>query len=272
MSRLSSEITQALESGSLAMPTLPDVAQNILHNSQADQLTAQSLARLVEEDPAIAANLVRISNSPLVGRPNHIADLATAIGLLGVSYCAQLALSLALKQLFHAQHKEVKQQLEQTWRHSSEQAALCMMMAKDLDASPGEAFLAGLLHQIGRLPVLRWYDQQQQPVQLDEALQQQAEVGQHLLEHWQFPVLLQSVPMIRNDLSDPVLYLDHPPEQQSQERVLDIVALASFFLEHRPVTEWPASAVLQRLDIAPDEASKAVQTWSSLAIQSKWQS
>jgi HD-like signal output (HDOD) protein len=272
MSTLSSEITQALEDGSLAMPTLPDVAQSILRKSQQDQLTAQSLARLVEQDPAISANLVRISNSPLVGRPNHIADLATAIGLLGVSYCAQLALSLALKQLFHAQHQEVKTELEQAWRHSGEQAALCMMMAKDLDASPGEAFLAGLLHQIGRLPLLRWYDQQQQPLELDALLQQQAELGQHLLQHWQFPPLLQSAPMIRDDLSDPVLYLDNPPEQQSQERLLDIVALASFFLKHRPVEEWPASAVLQRLDIAPDEASKTVQTWSSLAIQSKWQS
>ncbi|ASP39188.1 hypothetical protein CHH28_11085 [Bacterioplanes sanyensis] len=271
MSQLSNTIAQALESGEMAMPTLPDVAQNILRNSQSDLLTAQSLARQIEQDPAIAANLVRIANSPLVGRPNHIADLATAIGLLGVSYCAQLAISLALKQLFRAQKNIVKRELENTWRQSSEQAALCMIMAKDLDASPGEAFLAGLLHDIGLLPLLRWCDQQSDDHDLATLQHEQAPLGGHLLEIWQFPTLLQSVPMIRSDLSDPVLYLDQPPEQQSDERILDIVALASFYQANRDIKDWPASAVLQRLDIAPEEASKTMRTWSSLAIQSKWQ-
>lgn len=271
MSQLSDDITQALENGEMAMPTLPSVAESILRNSQSDMLTAQSLARQIEQDPAIAANLVRISNSPLVGRPNHIADLATAIGLLGVSYCAQLSISLALKQLFSAKKPEVSKALENTWRQSSEQAALCTIMAKELDASPGEAFLAGLLHQIGELPLLRWYDNHPEEGDLEQLLSQQARLGEQLLQQWQFPPLLQSVPMIRNDLSDPALYLDQPPEHQSDERLLDIVALASFYLAHNDIEEWPSCAILQRLDIAPDEAGKAMHTWDSLAIQSKWQ-
>lgn len=257
------QVMAEIESGALAMPTLPAMAQKILKASQSDSLTTESLAALIEQDPSIAAHLVRISNSPLVGCTTEVTDLRTAIGLFGLSYCSQLAISLALKQLFRAQKSTIHDLIAATWQDSSRLAALCMAMAKDYKINAGSAYLAGLLHKIGALPILRWLDQQED-IQLSKeeakALidDHQAELAEQLLRYWQFPESLCSVP--HNYLN-----MDH----NSKDKVdfTDLVASAYHFLSAAK-KDWQECSVLSRLEIAADDMQKRMMAWQSLAMQS----
>lgn len=251
------DILTAIEQGQLALPTLPSIAQKILRASHNDQLTSDHLAQLIEHDPAIAAQLVRISNSPLVGRPTHIADLPTAIGLLGVGYCSQLAISLALKQLFRARHDFIKHELESIWQHSNRISALAMTIAKALKVNPGEAYLAGLLQCIGALPLLRWLDKTDTPVEnIPNILNlHQAQIGAQLLKIWEFPDELCIIPLIRADLNQQIA---------PNSTLANIIALALYFLQEGK-KEWQPCSVLEQLNINPEDAQKNLMEWYSIA-------
>lgn len=251
------DILIAIEQGQLALPTLPSIAQKILRASHNDALTSDHLAHLIEHDPAIAAQLVRISNSPLVGRPTHIADLTTAIGLLGVGYCSQLAISLALRQLFRAHHDFIKQHLESIWQHSNRISALAMTMAKALNVNPGEAYLAGLLQCIGALPLLRWLDNTDIPPENIPTILDlhQAEIGTQLLQTWEFPNSLCAIPRIRADLNQTI---------EPDSTLANIIALALYFLQEGK-KDWQPCSVLNQLNIAPEDAQKKLMEWYSIA-------
>lgn len=254
------EILQQVESGELTLPTLPSMAQKILKASQDDSLTTESLTNLIEQDPAIAAHLVRIANSPLVGSKVDITDLKTAIGLFGVSYCSQLAISLALKQLFRARHKNISGLIEKTWEQSSRLASLCMVMAKDYNINPGSAYLAGLLHKIGALPILRWLDNQDSIPLTSEQIQQlldehQAQLAEQLLDDWQFPPSLCSVP--HNYLN-----MDHNGKDSAD--LTDLVASAYFFLSEQK-KDWQDCKVLERMGVTTEEIQKRMMAWQTKA-------
>lgn len=254
------EILQQVESGELPLPTLPSMAQKILKASQEDSLTTESLTSLIEQDPAIAAHLVRIANSPLVGSKVDITDLKTAIGLFGTRYCSQLAISLALKQLFRARHKSISALIERTWEQSSGLASLCMVMARDYHINPGSAYLAGLLHKIGALPILRWLDNQDPvPLAADKIQHMlehhQAKLAEQLLDDWQFPPSLCSVP--HN-------YLNMNHNGKSSADLSDLVACAYFFLSEQE-SDWQDCKVLERLGLTTEEIQERMLAWQAKA-------
>ena len=261
MESMIEQILKQITDGTLALPTLPSMAQKILKANKDDDLTTDSLAHLVEQDPAIAAHLVRIANSPLVGSSVEVTDLRTAIGLFGVSYCSQLAVSLALKQLFRARHKLIARLIENIWQDSSRLAALCMVMAKDYKINPGSAYLAGLLHKIGCLPILRWLDDQQELALSENDIlrlldEHQSKLAEQLLDDWGFPPSLCAIP--HNFLN-----LDHNGKNTAD--ISDLVAGGYRFLSGKN-SDWPECKVLERLGVTKDEIQKRMISWQTQAV------
>jgi len=85
--QISTDIKKALQADELDLPTLPEVALRIRDEAQSDSVSATSLARVIAEDPGLAAQLVRTANSPMFMAARAIDDLAQAISRLGVVYC-----------------------------------------------------------------------------------------------------------------------------------------------------------------------------------------
>ena len=258
------QILPLIETGKLPLPTLPSVAQEILQANKGDNLTTESLGHLIEQDPAITAHLIKIANSPLVGCSTEVTDLKTAIGLFGVLYCSQLAISLALKQLFRARHSVVAELIQKTWEDCSQVAGLCLVMAKSYSINPGSAYLAGLLHKIGALPILRWLDEQPElalsHAEIWQLLEQhQGNLAEQLLDDWCFPTALCAIPHTYNNLN----FSGHQNDQ-SQASSADLVAAAYHFVSSPSDTQWPDGAVLDRLGLTPDEMPEKMQHWQSL--------
>lgn len=197
MKSLAADIMQAVESGNLTLPTLPEIALRIRQCENDPNLDTLTLARIIEHDPATTAQLLRIANSPLVRRAVKVADLSKAISLLGLNYCSRVAISLSTKQLFNSKSPDSEVKMREIWQHSLDVACHCYVLASKAKLVPEEAFLAGLLHKIGALPVITMADKQGD-YSLEELNKTIEEIhpmlGESILSHWQFPRSITDIP------------------------------------------------------------------------------
>jgi len=194
---LAADIMRAIEDNSLVLPTLPEIALRIRKCELDPNLDIIGLARIIEQDPATTAQLLRIANSPLVRREVKVADLSKAISLLGMSYCSKVAISYSTRQLFNSKNSSSKNIMREIWQHSLNVACHCYVLANKTGLVPEEAFLAGLLHKIGALPIIAMSDKEKE-YSLDELHKTINDVhpmlGEKILSHWQFPRSIIDVP------------------------------------------------------------------------------
>lgn len=203
MSKLAAAIMNALETDKLSLPTLPEIALRIRQSENDPNLNNVLLARIIEHDPATSAQLLRIANSPLVRREVKVADLSKAISLLGINYSSKVAISLSTRQLFASKNKESIKRMRDIWQQSIEIACLCYVLASRTKLIPEEAFLAGMLHKIGSLPIIALADENgnYSAEEIDQAITNiHPMLGENILSKWQFPRAIADIPLC---------YLDH---------------------------------------------------------------
>lgn len=146
-------LSRALETENI--PSLPHVAIEVLALSRRASATADDLAAIVQNDPAIAARLLKIVNSALYGIPRKIGSVRQAISMLGIRSVTVTVLTFALVEGIKAQPAE-GMSLEGYWRRSLSSAVIARTLAKDLSKGLAEeAFVAGLLSDIGVLVAWR---------------------------------------------------------------------------------------------------------------------
>ncbi len=95
-------LIQRIESKGLNLPTLPDVALQVRSIAEDPDSSAQDLAGAIARDPAIAARLVQIANSPLYRGLNEITSLPQIVTRLGMRTISQLVVSISMQQSFRA--------------------------------------------------------------------------------------------------------------------------------------------------------------------------
>lgn len=147
-------IKQSIErTGSL--PALPDIAVRIIQLSANPNAGSDDLAKVIDMDPALAAQVMRYANSPFFGYKGQVDSVRTAIArVLGYDMVMNLALGLATTKPFRIpQHGPLG--LNAFWRHATYSAALMQALGKAMPEPirprAGLCYLAGLLHNIGHL-------------------------------------------------------------------------------------------------------------------------
>lgn len=144
------------------LPPLSQVGLEISRLGERDDLSATQLAALISKDPALAAKVLRIANSPFYGLRTQVKTLDHAIVVLGqlsiVSVCAAFTMLSALKMPKSLDHKRYASNALRS--HSVLTAILARWLAQQL-ASPhmpvADSFLGGLLHDIGELATAVYY-------------------------------------------------------------------------------------------------------------------
>ncbi len=138
-----------------ALPALPEMALKIMQLSASPNARADDLAKLVEMDPALAAQVMRYASSSFFGYQGRVDSVRVAIArVLGYEMVMNLALGLAAAKPFKIpQHGPLG--LSAFWRHATYSAALMQALGKTmpepLRPRAGLSYLAGLLHNIGHL-------------------------------------------------------------------------------------------------------------------------
>lgn len=146
-------LTRALEAENI--PSLPHVAIEVLALTRRANATADDLASIVQNDPAIAARLLQIANSALYGIPRKIGSVRQAISMLGIRSVTVTVLTFALVEGIKSQPADGVN-LERYWRRSLSSAVIARLLAKAVcKGLAEEAFVIGLLSDIGVLAAWR---------------------------------------------------------------------------------------------------------------------
>lgn len=187
------EFYAELRSNQLSLPSVPDVAWKVRRATDREDTTAEQIAQFITADPAMAAKLVRACNSPLYRGFNDVRNVREAVVRLGTRTTRQLVTVFSMREVFKTRQPALQQQMDALWRHSREVAALCWVLADTAtNLNPEEALLAGLLHDIGTIPVLVQAEHHvtvfADPARLVQAITElRGDVGAAVLENWSFP-------------------------------------------------------------------------------------
>lgn len=150
-----SAIMQDLKKNQLELPMLPQLAIKINQTVENKTSTAKSIAQVIGTDPALSAKLIQIANSPLVRSTKKIENVQMAVTRMGADTVRNIVTSFMIKQMFRSKNKLLQTMLLEIWSHSAHVAAISHVLASRFtDITPDEAMLAGLLHDIGKLPIL----------------------------------------------------------------------------------------------------------------------
>jgi putative nucleotidyltransferase with HDIG domain len=137
------------EPESWRVPVFPQAAMHALRLMRDPHAKLTDVAHAASQDPAIAGLVMQLANSALFGSRTHISTLPQAICRLGFAASQKVIASAALRPLFSSPA------LQEVWRHSLQVADLAEQLSSRARTSdPAESYLAGLLHDVGRLALL----------------------------------------------------------------------------------------------------------------------
>lgn len=134
--------------------TLPAVAVEVLRLSDNPKADVRALKECLQQDPALTAKVLRVVNSSLFGLSHSVGDLNEAVSLLGLKQLKLLVLGFSLPELLFLDI--AKEQLEWYWSTTLARAVAAREVSEQLFKRSGdEAFLAGLMQDLGILVLLR---------------------------------------------------------------------------------------------------------------------
>jgi HD-like signal output (HDOD) protein len=227
---LVAELDRSLATAKLELPSLPEVALKIRRALADADVSLAEIARLLGSDPALAARVLKTANSALFYRGTRpITSLRGAVSRLGHGMVRNVALSFAAQQAFIGYgSRTIRMQLTAVWQHSVHVAALAHMLARARTSlEPDEAFLAGLLHEVGKLYILMRAKDHKTVLEAPAAFQSVLEawhprIGKAVIEAWELsPELATAVGEHQNR----ALAAPEPPT------LADVVAVANYLAE-----------------------------------------
>ena len=187
-----SEVLGAFKGDKVQIPSLPEMALNIRSAIAQGDVGFKQLAGLLQTDPAIAARVVQVANSAMYGGGAQVDSIQKAITKIGLDAVNAIVTCVALRDLFHPKSALIKKTMAAFYEQSIRVGVICYDLAKRVRTmNPDHAFLAGLLHDIGAVPVLVVADNHaelsRQAGALEATLAQlKAHIGATLLKQWQF--------------------------------------------------------------------------------------
>lgn len=154
---LISMIEQALAEGTVELPVFDNIVMRIHKEARENKLDAAGICRILEADPVLVSEVLRMANSSFFGGLTEIRNLRDAAVRLGVKPIASIVFSVNQKRMYSASKGPFKVRMLQLWQHVSAVSLASRWIAKTAGhaALADEAFVAGLLHDVGKLSLLR---------------------------------------------------------------------------------------------------------------------
>ncbi len=184
-----------------SLPPLPFTVAQVIKVTTAPESTAEDLMKAILPDQTMCAAVLKIANSVLYGRSQEISSLHQAIVLLGHNEVQSIVIGKAAISTFRSLLKENKEEMSIFWEHSFVTGLAAKIIAENLGYITGQFFMAGLLHDIGKLVMFLAMPKKYTPKDWmlpftsGERLQLEMEqfsvshdiVGARLLRKWLFP-------------------------------------------------------------------------------------
>ena len=251
--QLLQRILQQVSTEQLKLPSLPDIALQVKACCDDDQADSASVAEVISQDPAITARLMQLANSAFYQTRQQVDSLSTAITRLGLRMVRDLAVTLAMRQLYQAPNDILQERLQELWLAGVKTAALARTLSRPqggLDAE--QAMIAGLLHNIGALPVLLQAAADEQIIEDPALLAQvihccQGKVGAYMFRHWQFPEYMIDIALYCYDFER-----RHPGSADYLDIVQAALVEGSIFTGLECPQDWSSIPAFDKLHIDTD--------------------
>ncbi|MDX8399172.1 MAG: HDOD domain-containing protein [Gallionellaceae bacterium] len=212
------DVLAELEADQLDLPVLPEVVIKIREILADPDSSTGQLVQLLSTDLVISLYLIKAANSAAYSSGRPVGNLHEAIPRLGLKMLYSMVMNIALTKLFKAKSPLIKNKLAELMDRSHKVAANCYVLAKKKKhLKPEDAMLAGLVHEIGALPLYLYADRHCPEID-SETLENlinifSAPIGFRLLQNWNFPDELVDVVSAQLDMrfkpqSDVVDYVD----------------------------------------------------------------
>jgi len=214
------------------LPTLPTVASKVMEMTRDPQCSQIDLAAVVEQDPAIAARLLKLVNSPFYGIAGTVSSVQQALVFVGMSNIRNLVLSASAMEIFHEGGEIGPFSRKELWIHSLGCAIAARRLAQaSRSLDPETAFTAGLIHDVGKVVLDRFFREDLERIidLLDRHTASMAEVersimgldhgeiGGYVAQRWRLPDVLQEA----------ISYHHKPLDAPSQRQVASLIDVAN---------------------------------------------
>ncbi|MEM8873392.1 MAG: HDOD domain-containing protein [Planctomycetota bacterium] len=225
------DIIRAAIADLTAVATLPQVTSKIISLVENPRSSAQQLEKLVQNDPALVSRLLKVVNSSFYGLPGEIASIDRAIVLLGLQAVKNIAVAASLGQMFRGKDLGAGKSASDLWRHCIAVAVGSRKLAEATGmCKPDEAFLCGMVHDIGLLVAAQtWPEKFRKVIEEVDATGESfleverrmtgtdhANLGAALCAKWKFPAACRDV-----------CRFHHKPELNEDHRGLSAVVFAA---------------------------------------------
>jgi HD-like signal output (HDOD) protein len=188
--------------------TLPEVTAEIIRTVEDPRSTAGALHKIVSHDPALVTRILKVVNSAFYGLPGQIGSIERAIVLLGLTAVKNIAVAASLGQMFRGARLSVEFSAKDLWTHCVAVGVTAREIARQMKLTiADEAFLAGMIHDVGLLVELQLWPENLRKVcetartgsqsfcDVERAILgvDHEQLGMGLAEHWKFPRPVQLV-------------------------------------------------------------------------------
>ena len=224
-----------------SLPTLPTTFSKLMQVARDPNASLVELAEIISCDPILMANVLRVANSSYMGLHEPVEDLSAAILYLGMAEIKRIALSVGSFDVFG--RKGISSDfLRNIWVHSLTTGLISQQLAHAAHYEFAEdAYLAGLLHDLGKLFFATFYSEVYAQVRIEVAegrsdgieLESQIfgfshlDAAAELCSHWKLPQKVASIASTHHDPSS------------SSDRLFSLCIAAANVLAHKVIADEP---------------------------------
>lgn len=225
-------LASELSGGQIDLPSFPDVTKRVRQALQDEDVSADTIRRIVAAEPALAARLLQLANSSAINvGGNPIKDLRVAIARLGFNLVRSSSIAFAMSQLTKSVAlRSVREPLRDLWQHNALVAAMASAIAKRLTkVNPDIAALVGILHGIGKLYLLvraAEYPALFSDAEAYRSIERQwhANIAKALLENWAMADDVVTAVHLQDDLGY---------THDSEADLTDVLLIAKLLVDYR---------------------------------------
>lgn len=260
-------ITEQIE----ALPPLPHTVAEVLSVANDPDSSANDLVKAILPDQAMCITVLKFANSVLYGRPKKVSSLETAVMVLGFNEVQNIVLAKAAVQAFQPVLAAHRRALDGFWEHSFTTGLAARIIGEHINLPSGRFFVAGLLHDIGKLAMLLAFGERYDPalwlagISTVEKREEEKRlfkvghdvVGGRLLQHWQFP----------DNLVAALHHHHHPALGDKLQGYPLVIQLADFLAHMHLLPELPDEQTLK--DALAEHLPDFERQW--LAMQLPWE-
>jgi len=230
------EIIKKVIDGISGLPTLPTVLDKTAQMLDDPDISASDVGRVIVKDQAIASKVLRLVNSAFYGCQRQVSTISQAVVFLGFNVVKNIILSVSVFESFSQNSQAEEFDKHRFWEHSIACGATTRVISRHLGVKdPEEAFVGGLLHDIGKLVLDQFLTEEyltvlhlskEKEIPLLEAEEKilettHAQVGRYLAQKWNLPPTLEEA----------IAFHHNPTSAETELKLVSAVHLADVIVK-----------------------------------------